>query len=231
MEEAEFDKFADEYHAMHVASIGLSGEGPSFFAEYKIRDLAVEHAARNGPADPRILDFGAGSGSSVPFVARHFKRSRLTCLDVSKRSLRLAETRFGDLARYVHFDGGNVPFESASFDIVFAACVFHHIDGDEHVRLLAEWHRVLRPGGLALVYEHNPLNPLTRRVVNSCPFDENAQLIGSAQMSQAFAKAGFTQPQTRFRMWFPHALRGLRRFEPWLARIPLGAQYYVAATR
>jgi hypothetical protein len=36
MDEAEFDKFADEYYAKHAASISASGEGPEYFAEYKI---------------------------------------------------------------------------------------------------------------------------------------------------------------------------------------------------
>ena len=40
LDEAEFDKFADEYRAIHAHNIRLSGEAPEFFAEYKVRDLA-----------------------------------------------------------------------------------------------------------------------------------------------------------------------------------------------
>jgi hypothetical protein len=42
MDEAEFDKFADEYRSMHAANIRLSGEDPEYFAEYKIADIAAE---------------------------------------------------------------------------------------------------------------------------------------------------------------------------------------------
>lgn len=232
MNEAEFDKFADEYYAMHAASITASGEGPAFFAEYKVRDLA--HECRRFQLDSkglRVLDFGAGSGNSVPYVAQHLPGASLTCLDVSARSLALAEARFPGSARYVRFEGNGLPFDEGSFDVVFAACVFHHIEPGDHLRLLLEWRRVLRPGGLAMIYEHNPLNPLTRRVVNSCPFDVNAQLIRAGNMRRRLAEAGLSGTQIRFRVFFPHVLRALRPFESLLGRLPVGAQYYAVARR
>lgn len=231
MDEPEFDKFADEYHALHSASIGASGEGPEYFAEYKIKDLAREYrAAGNGrQSTPLILDFGAGSGGSVPHLRAQFPDSRLTCVDVSARSLQIAQSRFPDAADFVKFDGRTLPFPDASFDIVFAACVFHHIDHDQHVALLREWLRVLRPTGMALIYEHNPFNPLTRRVVSNCEFDVNAHLITAGALKSRMHSAGFAQASVRFRVFFPRVLRHLRRFEHRLTWLPLGAQYYVLA--
>ncbi len=233
MNEAEFDKFADEYHSMHVASITASGEGPEFFAAYKIADLAFEQAQKRTAQSqpPSILDFGSGSGSSIPYMLARFPGSELTCLDVSKRSLELAASRFSSQASFVSFDGTTLPFPDASFDIVFAACVFHHIDHDSHLGLLREWQRVLRPGGMALVYEHNPNNPMTRRVVDSCPFDENAHLINGSAMRDRMLKAGFSDAAVRFRVFFPRLLRALRPIERGLSWLPLGAQYYVVARR
>ena len=40
MKEAEFDEYAERYEALHAASIAITGEGPEYFAEYKIRDIA-----------------------------------------------------------------------------------------------------------------------------------------------------------------------------------------------
>jgi hypothetical protein len=65
VDEVEFDKFADEYRALHAASIRLSGESPEYFAEYKVVDIAGE-LARQNVAPRRALDFGAGVGYSVP---------------------------------------------------------------------------------------------------------------------------------------------------------------------
>ena len=233
MDEAEFDKVADEYDALHAASIAASGEGPDYFAEYKIRDIAREHGRHRSPgsASLTILDFGAGIGSSVPHVRSHLPHARLTCLDVSRRSLEIAEHRFPSLAQYIHFDGTNIPFPGEHFDIAFAACVFHHIDHAEHVSLLQELRRVIRPGGSLFVFEHNPYNPLTVRVVSSCSFDANARLIRGAVMKRQLAAAGFTSTKIRYRIFFPHALRMLRPLEEALAWLPMGGQYCALAHR
>jgi SAM-dependent methyltransferase len=233
MNEAEFDRFADEYHTLHAASIDASGEGPDFFAEYKIKDIALEyerHACLLN-SSLKILDFGAGIGGSVPYVRKHIANAQLTCLDLSQRSLEIAEKRFPDLAKYVHFDGTHIPFPAEHFDIAYAMCVFHHIDHAEHISLLQELRRVIRPGGSLFIFEHNPNNPLTVRVVNSCPFDENARLIRGGDMRQQLLAAGFVSAKIRYRIFFPHFLRAMRPLERILTWLPLGGQYYVLSRK
>ncbi len=44
MDRAEFDKFADEFAALHAQNIKISGEDPDFFAAYKIGDVKREVA-------------------------------------------------------------------------------------------------------------------------------------------------------------------------------------------
>ena len=78
---------------------------------------------------------------------------------------------------FAHFDGAAIPYADGTFDVALASCVFHHIPHDEHVALLAEIRRVLAPAGRLFVFEHNPLNPLTRHAVNTCVFDEHAELV------------------------------------------------------
>ena len=224
----EFDKFADEYYAQHQASITASGEAPEYFAEYKLRDVRSEYVerARSTTHDLRILDFGAGIGGSVPFAHKYFENPILTCLDPSQRSLEIAESRFPKKARYQHFDGKDIPVESNTFDIAYAMCVFHHIPDEDHVHLLRELHRVIRPGGFLFIFEHNPNNPMTVKVVNNCPFDENAVLIKSGDLQRKIMAANFQSVDIRFRIFFPHSLKILRPVEKYLTSIPLGAQYY-----
>ena len=233
MDKAEFDKFADEYRSLHAANIAISGESPDYFSEYKIRDMAAEYFAQRGGATdaPAVLDFGAGIGTSVPFVRKYLPRARLTCLDVSTKSLEVGRGRFPGQATFLHFDGNRIPFPDASFDVAFAACVFHHIDHAEHVALLREFYRILVPNGIAFVFEHNPYNPLTVHAVNTCPFDENAHLIPAAAMRRCTNVAGFSRAQIRYRVFFPRALRALRPLERWITWCPLGAQYYVLALK
>jgi ubiquinone/menaquinone biosynthesis C-methylase UbiE len=234
MENSEFDQFADEYHATLAKGVSASGEGPEYFAEYKIKDIAEEIRQSNGGAVPtglKLLDFGAGIGSSVPFVGKHFPDPALTCLDLSQRSLDIAEKRFPAQADYVCFDGRSIPYPDGHFDIAFAMCVFHHIDHRQHVQVLAELRRVLRKGGRLYIFEHNPLNPLTVRVVNNCPFDANAHLIRAPWMKKRLLEAGFGIARVKYRVFFPHALRRLRALEPALTWLPLGGQYFASTAK
>jgi SAM-dependent methyltransferase len=232
MDEAEFDKFAAEYRAMHATNIKASGESPEYFAEYKIVDLARDSAALGAlSSQARVLDFGAGVGYSVPFFARHLPEAQITCLDVSRKSLEVGAAQHGARAEFTHFDGARIPYADATFDVALASCVFHHIPESEHVALLAEIRRVLKPRGLLFVFEHNPLNPLTRHAVDTCPFDENAVLIRAPTMRRRVLAAAFADARVNYRIFFPHALRGLRGLEPGLTWLPLGAQYYVRASK
>ena len=232
MKQSEFDKFAHEYAELHRANVAASGEDPEFFAEYKIRDLRDLYATREpGRMPNRILDFGAGIGASVAPIRRHLPDAQLTCVDVSVASLRIAAQRFPDKADFVAFDGVRLPLADGVFDCVFSACVFHHIEPALHVGLLAELRRVLRPGGLIMIFEHNPLNPLTVQAVRTCPFDENAILMRANTLKGRLVEAGFSGAAARYRLFFPRALRLLRPLERWMKWVPLGAQYYVFDVR
>ncbi|MDO9047807.1 MAG: class I SAM-dependent methyltransferase [Methylobacter sp.] len=230
MQKAEFDKFADEYYVLHQKNIRHSGESPEFFAEYKIRDI-FELLMNQAQNPRRILDFGAGIGTSVPHFLRFFPDASLTCLDVSEKSLEVGRSRFTGLADFQSFDGMRIPSPDNTFDLIFAACVFHHIPHSAHSGLLQEWLRVIKPGGTAVIFEHNPLNPLTVHAVNTCPFDENAKLIRGTLLRKEMQKAGFQSVGLRYRLFVPGALRWLRPLERWLHRCPLGAQYFVHATK
>lgn len=227
MNKAEFDKFAEEYRQLHARNIAITGEDPEFFARYKVID-ALMLSRQESWSPQTILDFGSGVGNSSPHFQQFFPRSRLICADVSPRSLALGKERFPDLpAQYVQLDTASIPLPDASVDLAFTACVFHHITHAEHDLWLRELRRVVRPGGRFLLFEHNPLNPLTRAAVRDCPFDQNAQLIRARQMQQRLEYSGWRNVRIRYRLFFPHALRQLRHLESYLTWLPLGAQYSI----
>ncbi|RUX94944.1 MULTISPECIES: class I SAM-dependent methyltransferase [unclassified Mesorhizobium] len=230
MLEAEFDQFAREYHEQHAASIRLSGETPDFFARYKIDDVATT-LRRAGVKPRRILDFGAGVGNSLGHMRSAFPDAEITLLDPSRESLDIASNRFPGQAAFTHFDGKTIPFAAGSFDLAFAACVFHHIPEDLQVGLLAEIGRVLADGGSFFLFEHNPWNPLTTHAVRNCAFDENAVLINSREMRRRMAEAGLANTRIIYRIFFPRLLARLRPFERFLTKIPVGAQYFAHAVK
>ena len=87
-----------------------------------------------------------------------------------------------------------------------------------------ELRRVVKPGGVALIFEHNPYNFLTRRVVSSCIFDKDAILLKPRETRELFQGAGFRRSRSATFLRF--------RREPGTSsdrlfgRLPLGAQYY-----
>ena len=230
MDKAEFDRFADAYDDQHRDNVAVTGESPEYFAEYKIKALRqiVEH---DRIKVSRICDFGSGIGNSIPFFRRYFPDAALTSADVSERSLALGKQRYPEAGECVLIEDNRIPSEADAFDIVFSACVFHHIPHDEHAMWLEELRRITRPGGLIAIFEHNPMNPLTLHAVNTCPFDENAKLIFARDLAKRLSAAGWISPRIQYNLFFPRALAALRPLEARLGWLPLGAQYVAVARK
>lgn len=230
MSEAEFDRHAQSYRQVHSENIAITGESPEYFADYKMRDFAALFAQAGLHPHGRVLDFGSGIGASVGPFLRHLPQARLTCADVSGQSLDMLREQHGDAGvDAAVIDGDRLPFDDGCFEAAFACCVFHHIPHAAHVGILRELRRVIKPGGLLMIYEHNPFNPLTVRAVRTCPLDENAELITGAEMRRRLKLAGFASTRVEFRVFFPAALRALRGAEDHLRWLPLGGQYFAAA--
>jgi SAM-dependent methyltransferase len=226
---AEFDQVADEYLELHTKNLKISGESPEYFARYKIDEIRRVWSRRGWPEPRAILDFGAGIGNSAPHFRRHFPDADILGTDVSELSLAIARQRFPDVARFELYDGLGPIAPDGSVDLAFSACVFHHIDGDEHVELLRRLRQSMRPGARLVIFEHNPINPVTQHIVATCPFDANAVLIGARTLRDRIAEAGFSRIETAFTGFFPGPLARLRPLEPMMKSLPLGAQYYVLA--
>ena len=229
MSQPEFDRHAANYQRLHAENIRLSGEAPDYFARYK-----AEHARRvaaGGLPVRRVLDFGCGIGNATASLRDCFPDCEITGTDVSAASLEIARSRATADVRYLTVEGDALPFDDGHFGLVFVSCVFHHLEAERHAGALAEIRRVLTPGGVLTLYEHNPWNPLTVRAVESCEFDEHAVLIPAPRMKQAVEAAHFVQARTEYVVFYPHFLRFMRWSERLLGWLPLGAQYCVSARR
>ena len=226
---AEFDRFADEYLETHAKNIAVSGESPEYFARYKIDEIR-RIWTRQGRPEPRvILDFGAGIGNSVPHFRRNFPKAEIIATDISERSLAIGQRRFEGMARFELYPGEGPIAPDGSVDLAFSACVFHHIEPSEHVGLLSRLRQTLAPGGAVIIFEHNPVNPVTQHIVATCEFDEHAVLIPAGALRQRHLDAGFSKVDIAYTGFFPGPLAGLRGLEPLMKHLPIGAQYYTLA--
>ncbi len=212
---AEFDKYAQSYEDMHLASIAASGESTEYFAIYKQKFL--ENLLGKDFAQP-VLDFGCGIGNLTRFLTKSF--SVVHGYDPSSESAELARTRAPDAT----FFDDPVALPANHYGAAVLANVLHHVPPPNRPGLMQTVASTLAPGGKLIIFEHNPLNPLTRRVVAACPFDENAELLYPWMTKKLIRGAGLKRVDLDYIVFFPHGLAKMRGLEPRLAWLPLGAQ-------
>lgn len=111
--------------------------------------------------------------------------------------------------------------------LAFCNGVFHHIPKSERAAAADFVFRSLRPGGIFSFWENNPLNPGTLYIMRKCPFDRDAEPLTHFTGRGLLRSAGFEIISTSFQFVFPRPLAALRRVEPTLAALPLGAQYQI----
>lgn len=128
----------------------------------EIAEEYADHRTEDGPGmtvleefldgfDPdRVLDAGCGQGA--PVLARLAESTAAAGLDVSREQLRLAAERVPDAA-LVQGGMAELPFEDGAFDAVVAYWSLIHVPVADHPAVVAEFERVLRPGGRLLLCE------------------------------------------------------------------------------
>jgi SAM-dependent methyltransferase len=218
-----FDNYDMSYGAVVQSSIDFSGLPHSFFTAAKVDALRELIAARlPGLRKPHMLDVGCGIGEFHAFVRGMF--GRLCGAEVSRASIAQARIRNPEV-QYEAYAGATLPYDSATFDLSIAICVLHHVPPPRWVGFLREMRRVVRPGGLVCLIEHNPFNPLTRLAVARCEFDRDAVLLRAGRTRAMMAEAGLHGAQSHYFLLLPSAAPLARRVERGFRRIPLGAQY------
>jgi SAM-dependent methyltransferase len=162
----------------------------------------------------RALEIGAGTGYFTLNMLRAGLIDEATCSDISPgmlSTLRANAERLGLKVKTKPADAEQLPFEDASFDLVFGHAVLHHIPDLE--RAFGEFARVLAPGGM-VVFAGEPsrygdrlagvpkraagaLAPMWRRAIGARPAPPaeggapEAALEGSVDV-HAFAPAELT---------------------------------------
>lgn len=136
----------------------------AFYADIERHRYALEPSTREMAGFGRwsgcdVLEAGCGIATDGINFAR--AGARYVGVDLTTSALELAERRFameGQVGRFVPGSVTELPFADASFDLVYSCGVIHHVADTR--RAVAEFHRVLRPGGQAIVmvYHRDSLN-------------------------------------------------------------------------
>jgi len=135
-------RFADIYEDMNYDG---SLQGWAMRASHRLAEKGVLCSAHRS----RVLEVGAGPGVHASYVRHDF--SEYTVMDSDDRALDMAKRRLGKDPRF-HFrndDGVRLPWPDGHFDRLIATHVLEHLY--EPHRVLREWTRVVRDGGLLTV--------------------------------------------------------------------------------
>jgi hypothetical protein len=77
------------------------------------------------------------------------------------------------------------------------------------------------------VIEHNPFNPITRRIVSRCAFDADAVLLRSRETTRLITEVGAAVAGQRYVGFLPLRSPFVERVERAIDWLPIGAQYCV----
>lgn len=225
-----FDEFAKDYRDTHDKVVGISGADSDYFSEYKIVELLKYE---DPTKELKILDFGCGDGNSSVFLRKHFPNAQITGIDVSEESVNIANEKKIVNAQFIPFKGDQIPFAENEFDLIFTSMVFHHIEHKLHENILKEITRTLKNKGRFYNFEHNPNNPLTRKVVQECEFDHDAVLLSPSYNKSITQNSGLHDIKLTYTLFFPRHVffKPFLKLEKLLTWLPIGAQYYVRAIK
>jgi SAM-dependent methyltransferase len=226
--DSNFDNHADSYNASLAKGISVSGEDKNYFAEGRIRHLERRLLDINFSLGT-VLDFGCGTGGTIPFFFDILKAKRCIGTDTSIKSVEIARELKG--LHDASFEVGKDYVPCGDVDLVYCNGVFHHIPPHERHAALTIVFNALRPGGLFAFCENNPWNLGTRYVMSRIPFDCDAITISAPNAREMLRIAGFEVLCSDYLFFFPRSLSWARWLEQKLTAMPLGAQYMVLARK
>jgi len=219
---SQFDSYATEYESALKQNLRFVPGGVDYY--YRNRVKIAKRAVRNLPTPKEILDFGAGIGLTIPHLQTAFPTSKISICDESAESVEQAHQRFPAVEV---IDSNSLP--TGKFDLIFVAGVIHHVTPADRSEVIHRISEALSPDGLLVIYELNPLNPITRRLVRCCPFDEDATLITKRGLKALLLQeVNLRIANEAFMVFLPPLLEALNPLEKLMKWCPFGAQYYVA---
>jgi SAM-dependent methyltransferase len=218
----EFDQYAAEYSHLLADPVRDFFAGNHLFFHRRKWMLIQDFFARQKVDCSRLswLDVGCGQGDLLRLAGANFARA-VGCdpsggMIQSCGSARVCEQP----------SAAELPFPDNSFDFVTAVCVYHHVHGEDRALLTRSIHRVLRPGGIFGMIEHNPWNPITQVIVKRCPVDSDAELLTASDATRLAAAVDLQIVETDYFLYFPeNVFERFGRVERALRKLPFGGQF------
>lgn len=132
---------------------------------------------KKGVKGKKLLELGCGLGEASTYFAMN--GAEVTATDLSGEMLKVAQKvaeAYGARIETQKCSADQLPFGDNTFDIVYVANLFHHVDIDKTV---SEVYRVLKKGGILVSWDplaHNPIINIYRRMASEVRTDDEHPL-------------------------------------------------------
>lgn len=220
MEKINFDDYASNYHKIMQEQHAKFGD-VAYYSEYKVQ--IVKNLCYSF-TNVRILEYGCGIGLNLPYLQKAFPNSNIYGFDISKESLELAQKQNPTVTV---IEENNIKKYEQFFDLIFVAGVYHHINPLHRQGVTDNIARLLKTDGIVIVFEHNPKNPITRHLVNTCEFDKDAVLLAKSELENIFEMSGLKCKKSGYCLFIPPRFKKINFIEKYLKNLPIGGQYYI----
>ncbi len=191
----------------------MEGVIAAWYAKTTLRDLKQHQLmagqlAQKIPAGGRVLEIAPGPGYFCIELAK-LGNFQITGLDISKSFVSMARRNAERAGLQIDFRQGNasaMPFTEGTFDFTFCQAAFKNFS--EPVRAIAEMHRVLKPGGAAVIVD-------LRRDASPAEIDGEVEGMGLARLDAFLTRWTFHQMLLK-------TAYSLAEMEAMISRTPFG---------
>ena len=223
----DFDEYAEDYDELLDQQLNFFSQDVDYYAKYKV-DLVAEDLKHKDITPTKILEFGCGVGRNLISFKAMYPEAELTGYDISKKSIDIASASV---------DGATFTSEISDlkihhYDLIFIAGVYHHIQPSLRTGVSEGIYNCLKSNGRIFVFEHNPYNPVTQKMVRECPFDEDAVLLKAKELKTLLGDSGISVEQLKYTLFFPPNLfKRSNKLDKLFTWLPLGGQYYLSGRK
>ncbi len=211
--------------AFHRGSGAETVTSRSHYESWRAKSLEEQLRTHFDPsrlAGKDVLDFGCGSGALSEIIARDFKAASVIGIDMDSDAIERACDHLdqanltADVAGRLSFrhatDDRRIDLPDESCDIICCFDVLEHIPNVSET--LAEWQRVLRPGGEVWIWWSPWMGPYGHHVESLIPLPWVHLLFSPATVFAVCAEI-FDDPDFVPRLWDIDAETGTRRANKW----------------